>query len=92
MALAVILSEVPTVTLPDALLAYEKLRLERVAEIQLGARENGLRVDSMLRYEDLEKRDAELVAHAEFRKHLYTYDVVPEAEAVLARLLGRPGA
>ena len=92
MALAVILSEVPTVTLPDALLAYEKLRLERVAEIQLGARENGLRVDSMLRYEDLEKRDAELVAHAEFRKHLYTYDVVPEAEAVLARLLGSPGA
>jgi salicylate hydroxylase len=37
-------------------------------------------------YADLELRDAELAAHAEFRKHLYTYDVVPEAEAAAAAL------
>ena len=29
-------------------------------------------------------RDAELAAHAEFRKHLYAYDVVPEAKKVMA--------
>ena len=86
MALAVILSAADNAGVPEALLAYEKLRRERVAEIQHGARINGLRVDSMLDYADLEKRDAELAAHADFRKHLYAYDVVPEAEAVLAAL------
>ena len=86
MALAVILSNTDNAAVPEALLAYEKLRRERVAEIQHGARINGLRVDSMLDYADLEKRDAELAAHADFRKHLYAYDVVPEAEAVLATL------
>ena len=86
MALAVILSNTDNAAVPEALLAYEKLRRERVAEIQHGARINGLRVDSMLDYADLEKRDAELAAHADFRKHLYAYDVVPEAEAVLAAL------
>ena len=86
MALAVILSAADNAAVPEALLAYEKLRRERVAEIQHGARINGLRVDSMLDYADLEKRDAELAAHADFRKHLYAYDVVPEAEAVLATL------
>ena len=70
--------------MPAALLAYERLRRERVADVQLGARQNGLRVDSMSGYTDLAKRDAELVAHAEFRKHLYAYDVVPEAERVMA--------
>jgi salicylate hydroxylase len=34
----------------------------------------------------LELRDAELAAHADFRKHLYAYDVVPEAEAAAAAL------
>ena len=48
--------------------------------MQLGARQNGLRVDSA--YADLGVRDAELAAHAEFRKHLYAYDVVPEAKKV----------
>jgi salicylate hydroxylase len=37
-----------------------------------------LRVDSA--YTDLGVRDAELVAHADFRKHLYAYDVVPAAQ------------
>jgi salicylate hydroxylase len=81
MALAVILAQTDNASVPAALLAYEKLRRERVAEVQLGARLNGLRVDSMSDYADLNLRDAELAAHADFRKHLYAYDVVPEAEA-----------
>ena len=82
MALATILAQVNTAAVPAALLAYERLRRERVAEVQLGARKNGLRVDSA--YADLGVRDAELVAHAEFRKQLYTYDVVPEARVAAA--------
>ncbi len=72
MALATILAHVNTAAVPAALLAYERLRRERVAEVQLGARQNGLRVDS---------------ADAEFRKQLYTYDVVPDARAAAAALL-----
>ncbi|MGB0630123.1 MAG: FAD-dependent monooxygenase [Alphaproteobacteria bacterium] len=86
MALAIILSKTDKVSVPAALQAYEKLRRERVAEIVLGARQNGLRVDSMSDYTDLDKRDAELAAHAEFRKHLYAYDVVPDAEAAAAAI------
>jgi len=78
MALATILSRVDRASVPAALLIYERLRRERVADVQLGARKNGLRVDSV--YEDLSVRDAELAAHADFRKHLYAYDVVPVAE------------
>jgi salicylate hydroxylase len=78
MALATILSQVDNTGVPEALQAYERLRRERVAEVQLGARQNGLRVDSA--YTDLGVRDAELVAHADFRKHLYAYDVVPAAK------------
>jgi salicylate hydroxylase len=84
MALATILSQVDNAAVPEALQAYERLRRERVAEVQLGARQNGLRVDSA--YTDLGVRDAELVAHADFRKHLYAYDVVPEAKAATAAL------
>jgi len=86
MALATILSQVDNDSVPEALLAYEHLRRERVAEIQRGARQNGLRVDSLAAYADLEKRDAELAAHAEFRKHLYAYDVVPKAKAAAIAL------
>jgi salicylate hydroxylase len=85
MALATILAQVDASAVPAALLAYERLRRERVAAVQLGARQNGLRVDSAST--DLRARDAELVAHAEFRKHLYAYDVVPEARAAAAALL-----
>ena len=84
MALATILSRADRKTAPTALLAYEKLRRERVAQVQRGARENGMRYDSA--YSDLGVRDAEIKAHAEFRKRLYAYDVVPEAET-LANLL-----
>ncbi len=85
MALAIILAQVTTAAVPAALLAYERLRRERVAAVQLGARQNGLRVESA--DSDLGARDAQLVAHAEFRKQLYTYDVVPDARAVAAALL-----
>ena len=46
MALATILAQVDDRGVPAALLAYERLRRERVAEVQRGARQNGLRVDS----------------------------------------------
>jgi len=74
MALAILLAKTDAAGAPAALLAYEKLRRERVAEVQLGARKHGLRVDSMV--DDLEKRDADLRAHADFRRQLYSYDVV----------------
>ena len=80
MALATILAHAERSELPAALQAYERLRRERVAEVQLGARKHGLRVDSLSG--DLATRDAELVAHAEFRRQLYSYDVVPLARGV----------
>jgi len=84
MALAIILGSADRATAPQALLAYERLRRERVAEVQRGARASGLRYDSA--YSDLGVRDAEITAHAEFRKQLYSYDLVPEAEAAAATL------
>jgi salicylate hydroxylase len=84
MALATILARANRRTAPAALLAYERLRRERVAQIQRGARENGLRYDSA--HSDLGIRDAEITAHAAFRKQLYDHDVVPGAEAVAAML------
>jgi salicylate hydroxylase len=84
MALATILGRADNAVVPAALLAYERLRRERVAQVQLGARKHGLRVDSACA--DLAVRDAELAAHAEFRKHLYSYDVVPHATAAAMAL------
>jgi len=84
MALATILAYAKRETVPAALLAYERLRRERVALVQRGARENGLRYDSA--YDDLGVRDAELSAHAAFRRRLYDHDVVPEAQAAAASL------
>jgi salicylate hydroxylase len=88
MALATILAQSDRTRVPAALLAYERLRRERVAAIQRGARENGMRYDSS--YSDLGVRDAEITAHAEFRKRLYDHDVVPEAQAVAAALWAIP--
>jgi salicylate hydroxylase len=84
MALATILARANRETAPAALLAYERLRRERVALVQRGARENGLRYDSS--YADLGVRDAELNAHAAFRRMLYDHDVVPEAGAAATTL------
>ena len=50
-----------------------------------GARENGLRYDSV--YFDLGVRDAGITAHAAFRKRLYDHDVVPDAQAAAATLM-----
>jgi salicylate hydroxylase len=85
MALATILARADRATAPAALLAYERLRRERVAAVQRGARENGMRYDSS--YADLGVRDAEITAHAAFRRRLYDHDVVPEAEAAAAALM-----
>ena len=84
MALAMILARADRATAPRALHAYERLRRERVAQVQRGARENGLRYDSA--YSDLGVRDAEIVAHAAFRRQLYDHDVVPDAQAAAAVL------
>ena len=84
MALAAILKDADRHTAPRALLAYERLRRERVAEVQRGARANGMRYDSA--YSDLGVRDAEITAHAEFRKRLYDHDVLPDAQAAAAAL------
>lgn len=84
MALATILARADQRNAPTALLAYERLRRERVAAVQRGARENGLRYDSS--YADLGVRDAEITAHAIFRKRLYDHDVVPEAQAAASAL------
>jgi salicylate hydroxylase len=82
MALATILARADKGNFPTALLAYERLRRARVAAVQQGSRENGLRYDSA--YADLGVRDAEIRAHAAFRKRLYDHDVVPEAQAAAA--------
>ena len=84
MARATILARANRKTVATALLAYEGLRRERVASIQRGARENGLRYDSA--NPDLKVRDAQIAAHAAFRRRLYDHDVVPEAEALALRL------
>jgi 2-polyprenyl-6-methoxyphenol hydroxylase-like FAD-dependent oxidoreductase len=84
MALATILAGATIATAPAALMAYERLRRERVAAVQRGARENGMRYDSV--YTDLGKRDAEITAHAAFRRTLYDHDVVPEAQAAAMAL------
>lgn len=84
MALATILAHANRRTAPAALLAYERLRRERVALVQRGARENGLRYDSL--YADLNVRDAEIAAHAAFRRQLYDHDVLPEANAAAMAL------
>ena len=85
MALATILAHSNRNKIVAALLAYERLRRERVASIQHGARESGLRYDSVVA--DLKVRDAEIRAHADFRRRLYDHDVVPDAEAVALGLV-----
>jgi salicylate hydroxylase len=84
MALATIVAAAKPEQIPAALLAYERLRRERVAAVQRGARESGMRYDSS--DADLGVRDAEIKAHAAFRRTLYDHDVVPEAQAAATRL------
>ena len=84
MALATILARADRANAPAALVAYERLRRERVAQVQRGARENGLRYDSA--YSDLGLRDAEITAHMAFRRRLYDHDVVTDAQAAATAL------
>jgi len=86
-ALATILARSDRASVPAALCAYERLRRARVAQVQRGARQNGLRYDSA--YADLAVRDAEIAAHAAFRRELYDHDVVPDAQAAAAALAGQ---
>ena len=85
MALATMLANTDRTTVLAALLAYERLRRERTAKVQTGARANGLRYDSF--HTDLNVRDAEIAAHGEFRKQLYDHDVVPEARTAALELV-----
>jgi salicylate hydroxylase len=82
MALATILAHADRETIPAALLAYERIRRERVAIIQHRSRENGRRYDSTS--VKLDSRDAQITAQAAFRKDLYAYDIVEEARAAVA--------
>ena len=85
MALATILANTDRSTVLAALLLYERLRRERTAQVQSGARQNGLRYDSF--HADLKLRDAEITAHAGFRRQLYDYDVVPVARELAMDLV-----
>ncbi len=85
MALATILANTDRTTALAALLVYERLRRERTSKVQSGARENGLRYNSL--HADLNMRDAEIAAHAEFRRKLYDHDVVPDARAAAMELV-----
>ena len=85
MAFATILANTDRTTILAALLVYERLRRERTAGVQSGARLNGLRYDSF--HGDINIRDAEITAHSEFRKQLYDHDVVPEARAAAMELV-----
>ncbi|MGO4690366.1 FAD-dependent monooxygenase [Glaciibacter sp. 2TAF33] len=80
-ALATLLEAADPTRIPEALAVYENLRRARVAEVQSGARQNGLRYDSQ--YADLAQRDTEIRNHQEFRRNLYDYDVVPLAASAL---------
>jgi len=86
MALATIVAQADRETIPAALLAYERIRRERVTAIQHRARDNGRRYDSTSA--ELDTRDAEIAAQAEFRKQLYAHDVAAEARAAAAALPG----
>jgi hypothetical protein len=72
----------------DPCLDHPAPSLDLVPHMQRGARENGMRYDSA--YADLAVRDAEIKAHAAFRKRLYDHDVVPEALEAAASLTSWP--
>jgi salicylate hydroxylase len=84
MALATFLAGADRPSAPALLQRYDVLRRERVAAVQRRARETGLRYNSA--EEDLTRRDAAIRAHRVFRRWVYDYDVVPEAEAAAASL------
>ena len=78
-ALGVLLQGRTRDEIPAALVAYDDLRRERTSMVQLEARQNGRRYDSL--YESLAQRDQEIQNSAAFRKSLYDYDIEREALA-----------
>ncbi|BDZ46204.1 FAD-dependent monooxygenase [Naasia aerilata] len=68
-----------TSAVAEALLRYERVRLERTTTVQRGARDNGRRYDSG--YEDLGVRDAEIKDSRSFRLGLYDFDAAAVARA-----------
>lgn len=62
----------------EVLQRYEALRRPRASMVQLEARKNGMRYDSMSEYKDLAQRDREIASSATFRKSLYDYDIEKE--------------
>lgn len=78
--LAVMLRGVDGDGVSAALRGYERLRADRVAAVQRGARENGRRYDSG--YDDLTERDDEIRDSRQLRLWLYDYDARAAAEEV----------
>lgn len=78
-ALAVLLQGLDkSAPIEDVLQRYEALRRPRASMVQLEARKNGMRYDSMSEYKDLAQRDREIANSAAFRKSLYDYDIEKE--------------
>lgn len=82
--LAVFLKHFGMQDVGQALEQYERLRLQRTTEVQLGARKNGLRYDSL--YDDLAQRDVEIKNSRDFRLWLYDYDAEAAAKEFLNSL------
>lgn len=78
-ALAVLLQDLGnSLPVADVLQRYEALRRPRASMVQLEARRNGMRYDSLSEYKDLAQRDHEIANSAAFRKSLYDYDIEKE--------------
>jgi salicylate hydroxylase len=75
--LAALLGRADRSSAPRALLAYESLRRERTARVQLAARVNGARFDAS--GVDLGKRDMQLAAQSRERAWIWSYDAEVEA-------------
>jgi salicylate hydroxylase len=80
-ALALMLSQSDRASVPATLKAYEAFRSQRAGEVQLQARQNGLRYDS--RYENLEQRDREIAASQKLRFWLHDYDITSSTTELL---------
>ncbi len=79
-ALATLLGTTDAAAAPDALQAYERLRREHTARVQLSARRNGARYDSQTG--DLRDRDQQLSNQAQERAWIWSYDAQAAAAAL----------
>ncbi|HLZ71884.1 MAG TPA: FAD-dependent monooxygenase [Dehalococcoidia bacterium] len=83
-ALAVLLDGADRTSAPNRLLAYEALRRERTARVQLGSRQSGARYEAPAPAHEL--RDRQLATQSRDRAWIFDYDVAREAAAALAAL------